>query len=329
MPQLTTLPVAFVSQSVVPLLRTPSLDWRVHSVYRQALNLEASGRLVAVAPEAVGGLPNGVSVVGRPDFHALGVEAAMAVIVRWPRLAIPDAGIAFDLGEAWWWSPRLRARILDPVAPPVRERVDLAGDLVASRAGKVGFARCATLLRSGGSALGSTGDGDPSDGALVVAVRALEVLRDALPADDMPALLGAADGLVGLGAGLTPSGDDVLVGVTAALRAAGHHRARRLARHAAARAPGATTDVARVALEHAARGEYPERLHDVLWALARGTDAEVQDRVAATLSWGASSGADTMLGIVLGLTAAASPVHGRPTAGSRAGADSSAAWVSA
>jgi len=85
----------------------------------------------------------------------------------------------------------------------------------------------------------------------------------------------------------------------------GHPAAAPLATHAAARAVGRTTDVARVALEHAARGEYAERLHDVLEAVARGDDSAVGLQIGRALAWGASSGADTMLGVLIGLEAMA------------------------
>lgn len=302
MTPVTIVRVAFVSDSVLPRLRAPDQDWYVHSVFRQAVNLAAGDRLVALVPEAVGGLPNGISVMGRPDFRELLLRQGMVVTGGWPLLVVPEAGLGIDFSRAWTWSPRLRAGSVDPRDSGVHRRTDLAADVVAARATRVGFGQCVRLVR---------GETDPDDGAepagdtVARAVRSIETLREALTADDVPAALDAEDGLLGLGEGLTPSGDDFLVGLTAALRATRHRRTRALARHAAARAGDATTDVARVALEHAARGEYAERLHEVLEAVGRGDDAAVRAQVKRALAWGASSGADTMLGVVIGLEAAA------------------------
>src|SRR3990172_9189073 len=66
----------------------------------------------------------------------------------------------------------------------------------------------------------------------------------ALGGGDLAAMLGAAGALVGRGPGFTPSGDDLLVGFSAALTATGHPLARPFARGVAERARGATTDVA-------------------------------------------------------------------------------------
>ena len=310
---LTTLPVAFVSDAVLPALHSPDLDWHVHSVFRQALNLEAGGRLVAVAPQAAGGLPNGVSIAGRADFQALRVAEGMAVVGRWPRFDLPAAGLSLELGRAWSWSPRLRSGTIDPLDAGIRRRTALAADIVAARATMVGFGECVALLHVktartavAASTITLTPREMPSwASAAAIGLRSIETLRDALAAHDLPTALSAADALVGLGDGLTPSGDDLLVGLTAALRAVGHPAAAPLATHAAARAVGRTTDVARVALEHAARGEYAERLHDVLEAVARGDDSAVGLQIGRALAWGASSGADTMLGVLIGLEAMA------------------------
>jgi len=314
----TTLPVAFVSDAILPVVRSPDLDWHVHSVFRQALNLDAGGRLIAVAPQAAGGLPNGMSVSGHPDFRALGVAMRMAVTGSWPSFEIADAGILFDLARAWSWSPRLRAGTIDPHDTTIQRRVEVAAEVVAARATRVGFAQCVTLLRpalvgaaadarSGGSrpAPLSWEPAGPPGSAASIGLHSIETLRRAVAAHDLPAAIQATDALVGLGEGLTPSGDDLLVGLTAALRATGHPMAGSLSRHAAFRAVDSTTDVARVALEHAARGDYPERLHDVLEAVAHGDDASLRVQVERALSWGASSGADALLGILIGLEAAA------------------------
>jgi len=319
---LTTLPVAFVSESALSALRSPHLHWRVHSVFRQALNLEAAGQLVAVAPQAAGGLPNGLAVSGNPDFQALGVARGMAMEGTWPTFEIPDASLRLELGRAWSWSPRLRPGTIDAHEPAVQSRVQLAAGIVAARATQVGFAQCVTLLRPalapvGSSILGGPGSAGPADpdraeGHLArledpsarAGLLAIEALRSAIALGDHEAAFSAADRLVGLGAGLTPSGDDVLVGLTAALRAAGHPLADPLSRHAARRSPDATTDVARAAHEHAAHGDYAERLHEVLDALAHGDDAAVRLRVERALAWGASSGADALLGMLIGLEAA-------------------------
>lgn len=107
--------------------------------------------------------------------------------------------------------------------------------------------------------------------------------------------------LMGLGGGLTPSGDDFLVGLSATLTATGHPLATFLAplgSHFARR----TTDVSAAFLLHASRREYSELLHEALAALLTG--ARVSESLHRLLSFGSSSGADTLLGMRSGLAMA-------------------------
>ena len=311
----TTLPVAFVSESALPVLRARNLSWRVHSVFRQALNVVAGDHLVAVAPQSAGGLPNGISVSGAPDFRVLGLIEGMPMNGSWPIFELPKAGVRLDLARAWAWSPHLVAGGIDPRDDAMRRRIGAAADIVAARATRVGFARCIELLRpvavgtapDRGSWPGSVGAATFDDGfsAANAGMRSIEAMRAAIAYGDRAAALEATDELIGLGDGLTPSGDDFLVGLTAALRATRHDLAAPIATRAAGRARGATTDVARAALEHAARGEYAERIHDVLGALARSDEERLRSQVERALSWGASSGADSLLGVLVALEAAA------------------------
>jgi hypothetical protein len=311
---MTTLPVAFVSESALPMLRAKNLGWRVHSVFRQALNIAAGDRLIAIAPQSAGGLPNGIAISGAPDFRALRLEEGMLVNGGWPTLELPQAGVRIDLGRAWAWSPRLVAGSLDPSDGAMRRRIETAADVVAARASRVGFAQCIELLRpvavgaaspaaSWSSSVGLAVDEGPD--AARAGLRSIETMRRAVADRDLAAAFEATEALIGLGDGLTPSGDDFLVGLTAALRASRHELASPIATHAAERARGATTDVARTALEHASRGEYAERIHDVLGALARGDEQALRGQIERALSWGASSGADSLLGMLLALEAAA------------------------
>ena len=107
----------------------------------------------------------------------------------------------------------------------------------------------------------------------------------------------ACHGLVGLGHGLTPSGDDVLIGFSAALRVREHPFATLVASAAADAAPGRTTDVAAMFHAYAARGEYSQRIATVLERLLAGPSSE---DIQTALAWGASSGADCLLGVLLG-----------------------------
>ncbi|MDX1621047.1 MAG: DUF2877 domain-containing protein [Nitriliruptorales bacterium] len=142
----------------------------------------------------------------------------------------------------------------------------------------------------------------------------LEGLADALRRRDPRGSQEAVRSLVGLGPGLTPTGDDVVAGAVAA----GLSAARRFAdptmvrffEHvgacAVAAARGRTTHLSVSLLGHAARGEMAAPARRLVEALfGRG---QVGPAVGALLRVGHSSGRDLGWGISLGLH---SVLHGR------------------
>jgi hypothetical protein len=129
--------------------------------------------------------------------------------------------------------------------------------------------------------------------------RALQALGRGLAAGDARAFADAACALVGFGEGLTPAGDDCVVGALAAVqrlspawlstRAA---QADRLAEAARTR----TTDLARDFLLEALDGRFAEPVLALLTALSND---RAEDAAKRLLSMGATSGADTLCGIRL------------------------------
>jgi hypothetical protein len=119
----------------------------------------------------------------------------------------------------------------------------------------------------------------------------------------------AASGLVGCGPGLTPAGDDLLVGSMAGLwSTAGANPARRgflqgLAA-AVARAAPATGDISRSYLEAAVHGDFAEPIAALARRIGLGAAPEEVERATAdALRVGHTSGADGVLGLLLGMAA--------------------------
>jgi hypothetical protein len=110
-----------------------------------------------------------------------------------------------------------------------------------------------------------------------------------------------ATGLIGLGPGLTPSGDDLIGGALCALYAAGFSEvAARLADWAL---PIAKLDTNRISSAHlacAAQGDCGETIHDAIGALLAGHPVDLA-RIDAI---GHTSGWDALAGVALSLHAA-------------------------
>lgn len=122
-------------------------------------------------------------------------------------------------------------------------------------------------------------------------------LRDAGPPDDCARV--AAETLLGLGPGLTPSGDDFLVG---ALIALAHLRDKRrfttLAQVVRVMAPARTAPVSAAHLMAAADGMAADPLHRTVAAIVGGGGDRLPTALAGLDAVGQSSGYDALIGAV-------------------------------
>lgn len=120
-----------------------------------------------------------------------------------------------------------------------------------------------------------------------------------------PALIRAATLLVGLGPGLTPSGDDLLGGLFLTLTALGRTTLRdTLWTALAPELDILTTGLSGAHIAAAAVGLAGERVHLALNALLSNEPAALPAHIAALRAIGHCSGSDTLAGIVLVLSAA-------------------------
>jgi hypothetical protein len=130
-------------------------------------------------------------------------------------------------------------------------------------------------------------------------------LADGIRNRDARTFVEGARALVGLGEGLTPAGDDLLVGSLAVL-----HRARRswltahpeVAVQIAAAARSGTTMVGRDFILHALVGTFSETM---LRLVAAATESDARLAAAALAGTGGTSGADTLAGMRMALEALA------------------------
>jgi hypothetical protein len=238
----------------------------VHSTFSGALNIALDDDdLVVVTSPRAGRLPNGVRLAEAIDFLALTSPMAPPARVWLTAAEIVVVGaLVVDLAGAPVWSSRLPA-----CRSPRREDVARQRAWLGRRIGR------SALLRSGYASL-----------------RAAAITGDRAGVD------AAVAGLCGLGPGLTPAGDDLLLGCQAVLQAAGHPSAGLLGR--AIDPIGRTTAVAASLLRHAAAGRHAELTSSFVVALLNG-ESSAPASLDKLLAHGATSGRDTAEGVLLGL----------------------------
>ena len=269
---------------------------RVQTVYRSVLNITTADGLLTVASPEVGGLANGILADLGPDWRTIGVQPGMVVQATDAKIGVPDAGLEIQLDTAPRWSPRFQLSevVADVGKASWRRRTVTTWTIARARASVGGF----------GGLLREDATYDDHVGVVDIARPIVAELIVALETGDRSAAADVAARLIGLGPGLTPSGDDALVGIEAALYALAWPAAGFLAQ-AMDDVEDRTTALAATLLRHAAAGEFAERLHTLLAALLGSDDETIRTAIDRAAAWGATSGTDCLLGVLIGLDVAA------------------------
>ena len=287
---------SIVSDAVPGRIAHAGTALRVQSVYRAVVNITTANGLLTVASPEAGGLPNGILADLGPDWRMINLQPGMAVHASHAAIRVPDAGLEVQLDAALRWSPRIRASgpAADLAARSWRRRTARARTIARARASARGF----------GALLHEDATHRDLIGIVHVGGRIVAELTAALESGDRHAAAEVAAGLLGLGPGLTPSGDDTLVGIEAALHALESPVAGFLAL-AMGDVEARTTEVSATFLRHAAAGEFAERLHVLVAALLGSDDERIAPAIERAAAWGATSGTDCLLGVLIGLDVAA------------------------
>src|SRR5215212_2711385 len=239
------------------------VTWRVHSVFRAAFNLVSDRREllgIVTAPASNG---PATLVLAASDVTWTPQPGDPATLVG-ERLVLGDR-LALDLSRAALWDPPPIRRALS--FGEILDRLELAVGVAAARAPSAGLAPLLTEARrlAGGAApfpwrLSTT----PLDGAALVvqhAREALSAIAEAIRRAHWSDVFAPARELSGLGPGLTPSGDDLLVGMALGLRAGLGTLPPELASALSAAIEGRTTDLAEARVRHAVAGRPDEAVH--------------------------------------------------------------------
>jgi len=274
-----------------------SRRWAVIARFRRSLYLRGeNGEIVCLCSASV-------------DPGPLNVRCGLPEVVDWRCLYAETAEIEdeslhfgkrirFCFGRAQVWQPE-RGRGLRHATPA---RIDAVLEAVAERAPNAGLGALLRLERwsspRGRSAM--------SDGLLVAAKPALAALARwlgvacAARESRTPPPPPQAVGLVGLGPGLTPSGDDYLGGLMIGLRAVNRlDLATAIARLVLPVARRQTGAISHAHLVCAAEGQAGAALHRTVATIAGPGPSDIASCLAAVARMGATSGWDALAGAVL------------------------------
>ena len=269
-------------------------DAAVHSVFRSAVNLSPAkeSNLLTLVTSSEADLPQGIRVDTPEDFsfESGALRAGEPAACRDDLLRFGPLTIGLRGARRWKCDlPSLQADLTDPSVATAWQsvwdalnarQVQLNAEIIAED-----LFRSDETIRAGAAMRG---------------------LLDATRRTD-PAAPASVRPLIGLGSGLTPSGDDLLVGYLAGLWCAVRNSRERTQfvtglGETVIRLSQRTNAISRTYLTHAARGQVSSRLADLAEAICRG---ENSDRLLAAaesaMQVGHTSGMDAVTGLLIGL----------------------------
>jgi Protein of unknown function (DUF2877) len=268
---------------------------RVEAVFDNACNvtLDTGGLIAVLAPRA-GNVPHGIRLTTHPPFPRL-LALRTKVCLTNDRIVFGAGAPEVLLSEAKLWVPELHLGMAERNGPS-RIAAAQVRDLLRDPAlgGRSDFLAAALKLECPATPM-----------ALRVAA-VLPQLAIASRSRNSRAALAALADLVGLGPGLTPAGDDFIIGFLAGLTLASTtpeqtSLLRAICSGLETLAP-ATTMISRRHLDDACVLLFSERLSDLSVAIARGAPiARLARLVTGQVAVGASSGADAAAGLVFAL----------------------------
>jgi hypothetical protein len=281
---------------------TGDFDASVHSVFSSAINLRLSGgdELLTLVISSEADLPQGIRLDTPQGFSFEGIQAGEPVVCRDSILHFEHSSLTVQLGDARRWKYDLSRLGADLTTPSVSTAWSLVWEALNRRQKRLHADIIANdLLRSN------------EPGKAVVARTAGEAMRKLLHATRQydATATSAVNDLIGLGSGLTPSGDDLLVGYLAGLWCTGQDRNERTRFMAGLGKTiivlsARTNDISRTYLYHAAQGQVSSRLADLAEAISQAQDpARLRDIAEAAMSVGHTSGMEAVTGLLIGLGA--------------------------
>jgi hypothetical protein len=276
---------------------------RVHSLFPSAANLKPAGgtRLLTLVAAGEADLPQGMRLDTPKGFSFESLQPGEGAECREGLLRFEHSSLTVGLRQARRWKCDLPALTADLTAPAVAAAWRTVWQALNARQARTGAEIIAKALIH-----------PPKTGRSPAAQKIGELIRELVRAtlqNDPSAIIPTAAGLVGLGGGLTPGGDDLLVGFLAGLWCAAGGRKECLEflaslGRAVVRLSRRTNDISRTYLYHAAHGQVASRLADLAGAICRG---ESPDRLIAAaeaaMRVGHDSGMETVTGLLLGLSA--------------------------
>ncbi len=302
------LKAVFVDSELREILTSSEIEGRVISVYDEVVYLRAfKGALFVLAKAEVGNGPRFILIKDKASFKVRPFSIRPDDIFKAydETVVIDEERIVIDLAGSKNWNPALVC--LQPVKlSRVGRLIWVAMSIAQASENKGGlrtllpnlddlFLQGARTKTRGGGAASFIYDRLANFARALCSGSEAEIKRSTLP-------------IIGLGDGLTPSCDDLLVGVLGLMYCLKYSSSHKSFSEKAISSIGEaleqsktkTNPISTHFLLEAVRGRFTERVKELLEAIFSDDDKRVETAVGRVLKYGATSGSDLICGIKIG-----------------------------
>jgi hypothetical protein len=293
-------PDVYWADAIGSRVQPDRLEGVVEATFDRACNLALeSGDMVTLLASGVGNVAHGIRLAHQPRLDGI-LRRGMRAEARDGRLMFDDGAVVVALAGAHRW-----------ICPLIPGMGGESGNWLPSALLAREFLRDHASTQASEVLRHVLGSPQPPTPLTARISTVFPDLASATISADRGRALKAVSRLVGLGPGLTPAGDDFVIGWLAGLTLAANTPARlEFLRSMCAEVRflrDATTQVGRQHLSDACALQFSERLSDVCTAIASGAPMHtLAGRLTAQLAVGATSGADAAAGLMLALFACGS-----------------------
>ena len=305
-PRLSRIEAITIGSTAAKLLSKKGIIGQVFGIFDRSVNVSFNDEnILIIARKGVSNSPITVILDIPSDIRMTEYDIMTGenVTSLGSSIQIENSKMVINLDKALLWNPQ-RLIKTDLANSDIMKNCDTARDM-GIRYGKHGG--LAELLESFDTLIADK----PSDtvGHNIYAVNALPHIKSLVGSalsGNFCAVGTTAGRLIGLGPGLTPSCDDMLIGFMSSLVLAAPalggdvEYARKINNAIVSYANSQTTLLSRKLLEHAAEGETVELIHNLVESILTGTGEHVREITLNLLAVGHSSGTDALLGLLLG-----------------------------
>ncbi|MEM4202360.1 MAG: DUF2877 domain-containing protein [Candidatus Hadarchaeum sp.] len=279
-------------------------DGKVHSVFERTFNILFNNGLVGITRSDVPLSPMDLRTdISPPEkMPELGIKKGLRVKVSGDFVSVGDV-LHIDLAEMGVWRPPNRVK--DPVGPTqVKKALSKVEEVALARSRSDGLGQLLPYLDSilNLEAPHLVAVNDVSQAALPPLVDLVRATTEG----DIHGIKTAVNKLIGLGPGLTPSADDLLIGYISAIHWVSQSFDKRddffrKINEAIIFPAEATTLLSSQLLRLAAHGEVNEVLVNLYQALLSGELSNLDVLISDLTKFGGTSGMDTLVGLLLGI----------------------------